>query len=97
MDRVHPKRWIFLSEKKRKGKLWIFLNEKKGNPKRWIISNVDNFKMHKKLSGVMGSRANKNFYKYETKITVKTESPPEMIKVRVRARLLKDDIGERRL
>ena len=33
----------------------------------------------------------------QTKITVKTESPPEKIKVRVRVRLLKDDGGERRL
>ena len=27
--RVHPKRWIFLSEKKGNRKRWIFLNEKR--------------------------------------------------------------------
>jgi len=59
-------------KKKGKPKRWIFLSEKNGNPKRWIISNGDNFKCDKKISGVMESRANKKLYKYETKITEKT-------------------------
>ena len=55
----------------------------------WIISNRDNCKMD-------NFKCDKKYMKiYETKITVKTESPPERIKVRVRVRLLKDDGGER--
>ena len=59
---------------------------------------MDNFKCDKKNKWRHGeSRKQKVLYIYETKITVKTESPPERIKVRARVRLLKDDGGERRL
>jgi len=75
-NRVHPKRWIFLSEKKGNPKRWIFLNEKKGNPKRWIISNMDNFKCDKKNKWRHGENAQTNSAIYEAKITVKTESHP---------------------